>query len=273
MEDQKKLRVCIAGATGWAASELSRAMVETADLELVAAIARKSAGQSLNEVLNLPIKQEIPIFASIEESLTINYDVLIDYTTPAIAEHHVLTALNHGINVVVGTSGLSDQQYENIALLATAKKRAVLAVGNFAISVVLLNKFAELAAQHMPSWEIIDYASDKKVDSPSGSALELANRLGKVNESLLTVPINETKGYPETRGANLNGMQVHAVRLPGFVISLEAIFGMESEKLTIKHEAGTSAKPYVKGALLAVRKVGSFTGLKRGLDQVMDFKL
>lgn len=273
MENKEKLRVCVAGATGWAASALCKEMVVTPDLELVCAVARKSAGQDLNEVLTLNTSNRIPIFATLEETLNIPYDVLIDYTSPTIAEHHIVTAINNGINVVVGTSGLTDEQYEHIATLAIQKNQSVLAVGNFAISVVMMNKFAEIAAKHMPSWEIIDYASNTKVDSPSGSALELANRLGKVNESLITVPITATKGIKETRGANINGMQVHAVRLPGFVISLEAIFGMESEKLTIKHEAGTSAMPYVKGALLAIRKVGSFKGLKRGLDQVMDFNL
>ncbi|KQC01184.1 4-hydroxy-tetrahydrodipicolinate reductase [Pedobacter sp. Hv1] len=269
----EKLKVCVAGATGWAASALCKGIVATPDLELVCAIARKSAGQDLNQVLELNTDNPIPIFATLEETLSIPYDILIDYTSPAIAEHHIVTAINNGINVVVGTSGVTDQQYEQIAALATQQQQSVLAVGNFAISVVLLNKFAEIAAKHMPSWEIIDYASNTKVDSPSGSALELANRLGKVNESVLTVPVAETKGIKETRGADINGMQVHSVRLPGFVISLEAIFGMESEKLTIKHEAGASAQPYVNGALLAIRKVGSFKGLKRGLDQVMDFNL
>lgn len=125
----------------------------------------------------------------------------------------------------------------------------------------------------MPNWEIIDYASDRKVDSPSGSTLELANRLSKVSASNKTIPIADTKGIKETRGADINGMQVHAVRLPGYVIALETIFGMEDEKLIIKHEAGGSAKPYVQGALLAIRKVDTFTGLKRGLDNVMDFNL
>ncbi|MGY0034385.1 dihydrodipicolinate reductase C-terminal domain-containing protein [Pedobacter sp. NJ-S-72] len=135
-----------------------------------------------------------------------------------------------------------------------------------------MNKFAEMAAKYMPRiWEIIDYASDRKIDSPSGSALELANRLSKIKESIKTIAIKDTKGIKETRGADINGTQVHSVRLPGFVISLETIFGLEDEKLTIKHDAGNSAKPYVQGALLAIRKVDTFTGLKRGLDSVMDF--
>ncbi|WP_306349673.1 4-hydroxy-tetrahydrodipicolinate reductase [Flavobacterium sp. '19STA2R22 D10 B1'] len=266
-----KIRVCVAGGTGWAASELCKAIVLTTDIELVSAISRKNAGKNLTEVLDLNTTAFIPVFGTIEEAMTIECDVLLDYTSPLIAKHHILTAIDKKVNVVVGTSGLSDQDYTEIGLIATKKKQSVLAVGNFAISVVLLTKFAEMAAKHMPNWEIIDYADDKKVDAPSGSALELANRLSNVGKPFIKVPIEETKGVKETRGANINGMQVHSVRLPGYVISLESIFGLESEKLTIKHEAGSSAVPYVNGALLAIRKVNTFTGLKRGLDQIMDF--
>ncbi|QNK61267.1 4-hydroxy-tetrahydrodipicolinate reductase [Pedobacter sp. PAMC26386] len=271
MTSNKKIRVCVAGATGWAGSELCRGIVSTKDLELVSAVSRTNANKDLNELLNLSSKQKIPVFGTIEEALTIPCDVLVDYTKPDIAKHQIITAIHKGVNVVVGTSGLSDADYEDIKLIAEQKKQAVLAVGNFAISVVLLNKFAEMAARFMPQWEIIDYASDKKIDSPSGSALELAHRLSKVRESVKTIPIEETKGVKGTRGADINGMQVHAVRLPGFIISLETIFGMTDEKLIIKHEAGGSAKPYVQGALLAIRKVDSFIGLKRGLDNIMDF--
>lgn len=271
MTNKKKIRVCVAGATGWAGSELCKGIVLTDDLELVSAVSRKGAGKNLNDLLNLSDTQDIPVFGTLEEALAIPCDVLVDYTKPDIAKHQVITAINQGVNVVVGTSGLSDADYEEISAVADEQKQAVLAVGNFAISVVLLNKFAEMAAKYMPNWEIIDYASDRKIDSPSGSTLELANRLSKVSASNKTIPIAETKGIKETRGADINGMQVHAVRLPGYVIAVETIFGMEDEKLIIKHEAGGSAKPYVQGALLAIRKVDTFTGLKRGLDNVMDF--
>lgn len=266
----KKLKVCVAGATGWAASELCRELVLTDDLELVSAVSRKNAGGDLKEILNLETDTNIPIFGTIEEALAIPCDVLLDYTAPDIAKHNIFFAINKGVNVVVGTSGLSDSDYEQIETTAVNKKISVLAVGNFAISVVLLNRFAEIAAKYMPHWEIIDYAKNSKIDSPSGSALELANRLSKVGKSIKTVQLKNTKGIKETRGADINGMQVHSVRLPGYVIGLETIFGMDDERLTMKHDAGNSAKPYVGGALLAIRKVNTFTGLKRGLDTVMD---
>jgi 4-hydroxy-tetrahydrodipicolinate reductase len=92
-----------------------------------------------------------------------------------------------------------------------------------------------------------------------------------VQESQLDVPLDSVQGPIETRGARLQGTQVHSVRLPGYVISLDAIFGMPDQKLILRHEAGTSAVPYVEGALLAIRKVRGLQGLHRGLDSVMDF--
>jgi 4-hydroxy-tetrahydrodipicolinate reductase len=120
-------------------------------------------------------------------------------------------------------------------------------------------------------WEIIDYAHSSKIDAPSGTVRELSHRLGRVRESTLDVPIGETQGAQATRGARLNGSRVRAIRLPGHVIGAGVIFGTPDQKPVIRHEAGASSQPYVDGALLAIRKLGSFTGLKRGLDSVMDF--
>lgn len=267
----EKVRLCIAGATGWAGSELSRGVIGNADIELVSAISRKHAGKNLNEVLKLDYKKEIPLFGTVEEALNVKCDVLLDFTSPEIAKHNVLYSLSRGVNVVIGTSGLTDNDYEEIETVAFQYNVSVLAVGNFAISVVLLNKFSEIAAGYIKHWEIIDYADSKKIDAPSGSALELAGRLAKIDKPVSDIPLAAMHGLQASRGADVNGMQVHSVRLPGYVISLECIFGAESEKLIIRHEAGTSALPYVQGALLAIRKVNTFKGLRRGLDKVMDF--
>jgi 4-hydroxy-tetrahydrodipicolinate reductase len=138
------------------------------------------------------------------------------------------------------------------------------------LTVVLLQKFAEMAARYLPTWEIIDYAYEGKPDAPSGTARELAARMARVRRPEQEVPVARTLGQPEARGAELAGSQVHSVRLPGFVLSAEVIFGMPDQKLTLRHDAGSSAKPYVDGALLAIRKVSSLVGVHRGLDAVLD---
>jgi len=211
-----------------------------------------------------------PIYGTVEEALNFPCDVFFEYTKPDVARSNVMTALDRGANVVIGTSGLTDNEYAVIAAVAKSRERGVLAVGNFALTAVLLMKFAEMAAKLIPQWEIIDYASDRKKDAPSGTVRELAARLSRVRPSELTVPLEETQGEAETRGARMGGSQVHAIRLPGYTISAEVIFGMADQTLSIRHDSGTSAEPYVAGALLAIRKAGSFVGLRRGLDSVLD---
>jgi 4-hydroxy-tetrahydrodipicolinate reductase len=133
-----------------------------------------------------------------------------------------------------------------------------------------MQKFAEMAAKWIPQWEIIDFAHDDKIDAPSGTARELATRLARVRPPETTVPVERTVGEREARGATLSGVQVHSLRLPGFVISAEVIFGMPDQTLSIRHDSGASARPYVDGALLAIRRVSNLRGVHRGLDTVLD---
>jgi 4-hydroxy-tetrahydrodipicolinate reductase len=265
-----KLKVCVAGGTGWAGSALARGIAEAEDMELVAAISRRYAGKTLGEAIGVA-GLTAPVFSSVAEALTTNPEIVVEYTKPDMAKSNVLTALQGGAHVVIGTSGLSNDDHAQIDQAAKQANRGVLAVGNFALTVVLLQKFAEMAARYIPHWEILDYAHADKRDAPSGTARELANRLSKIRESRLEVPLEETEGVPETRGARLQGTQVHSVRLPGYTISVDVIFGMPGQKLILRHESGESAEPYVSGALLAIREVSGLVGLHRGLDSVMKF--
>jgi len=263
------IRVCLAGATGWAGSALARSIAQAGDIELVAAVSRTQAKRILGDVLSEP-RLKCPIYATTQEALSRPCDVFVEFTLPEVAKANSIAALQHGAHVVIGTSGLSDADYADIAKVADQRQHGVLAVGNFALTVVLLQKFAEIAAKHIPQWEIIDYASAGKKDTPSGTVRELAARLSSVRASELTVPLDQTQGVVETRGARLNGSQVHSIRLPGYTISAEIIFGLPDQQLTLRHDSGSSAQPYVDGALLAIRKVNSIAGLRRGLDSVLD---
>ena len=264
-----ELKVCLAGATGWAGSELARGIAGAPGLSVVAAVARKHAGRVLGDVLGEP-RLACRIYASAAEALANPCDVFVEYTKPDSAKANILAALGHGAHVVVGTSGLTESDFQEIDGHARRQNRGVLACGNFALTVVLLQKFAETAARLVPQWEIIDYAHDDKVDAPSGTARELALRLSKVRNPELTVPLASTVGPREARGATVSGSQVHSVRLAGYVIGAEIVFGMPDQRLTIRHDSGNSARPYVDGALLAIRKVSTLVGVHRGLDSVLD---
>ena len=238
-------------------------------MTLAAAVSRTHAGRNLGEVLG-DTKISCPIYASAAEALAQGCDVFVEYTKPDQAKANVLAALEHGAHVVIGTSGLTDADYAEIDSAARRQKRGVLAVGNFALTVVLMQTFAEMAAKLIPQWEIIDYAHDGKLDAPSGTARELAARLSRVRKPEPTVPVEQTTGERNARGATLSGAQVHSLRLPGYVIGAEVIFGMPGQRLSLRHDAGGSAKPYVDGALLAIRRVSTLVGLHRGLDRVLE---
>lgn len=263
------LNVCVAGATGWVGGPLCQAIAHSEDLTLVGAVARTAKGHRLGDVLGEP-GLDVKISGSVQEALRTPTDVLVDFTRPEAVKEHTLTAVRSGVHVVVGTSGLTEQDFGEIGPAAAEHRVGVVAAGNFAITAVLLQRFAREAARHVPSWEIIDYASASKPDAPSGTARELAFRLAEIRKPAVTLPVDKTIGPKESRGAELSGSQVHSIRLPSYTISVEVIFGGDDERLTIRHDSGTGAAPYIQGALLAIRKVPGLVGLVRGLDTLLD---
>jgi 4-hydroxy-tetrahydrodipicolinate reductase len=263
-----RIRVCVAGATGWAGGPVTRHILKAQGFQLVGAVARRDAGRDIGEALGLP-EAGITIAPDLDEALAAPADVLIDYTTPATVKARTLRALDRGLRVVIGTSGLAAAEFEEIEQKAVACGLGVIAAGNFSVSAALAKHFALIAARYMPSWEIVDYAQADKVDAPSGTAQELAEALGQIAPSQLAMPIEKTHGRPDARGAGVAGTQVHAVRLPGYVLSFEALFGLPDERLSIRHDAGSGAEPYVGGTILAAQRVMTMTGLVRGLDTLL----
>ncbi|MCI0411377.1 4-hydroxy-tetrahydrodipicolinate reductase [bacterium] len=264
----KHLNVCVGGATGWTGLPLSREILKTKDLSLVGAVSRKRAGENFGEILDQP-NLNLIIQKSVGDALTVPTDVYIDFTSANVVKDHVLTALNKRVHVVVGSSGLTDQDYLEIHEAALQNGVGVVACGNFATSAILLQRFACQAARFLSHWEVIDYAAAGKPDSPSGMARQLAFRLSEIRKPEMERPISSTVGPVESRGATLNDTQIHSIRLPGFVIGLEVLFGEKDERLSIRYDAGASPAPYLAGALIAIRNVGSSTGLIRGIDSFL----
>ncbi|HEY0415668.1 MAG TPA: dihydrodipicolinate reductase C-terminal domain-containing protein, partial [Gaiellaceae bacterium] len=137
------------------------------------------------------------------------------------------------------------------------------------ITAAVLLRAATDAARHLDAWEVVDYASATKPDAPSGTARELAERLGGIRPPAAPVPVDEVLGAPEARGADVAATRVHSVRLPSFVVSTEIVFAAAGERLSIRHDAGETPAPYVAGTLLAIRAVGGRVGLTRGLDRLL----
>ena len=249
------LRVCIAGITGWTGSAIASAVEEADDLELVGGVSRSDPTHH----------------SSVAEALAAApADVLVDFTHASAVKDNVLAALEHGANVVIGSSGLSADDFDAIEARARETSLGVVAAGNFSLSAALLLRSAVEAAKHFDTWEIIDYASAKKTDAPSGTARELAERLAEVREPTIGVPVDEVIGPDGARGATVAGVQVHSVRLPSFVVSTEIVFAASGERLSLRHDADQTPAPYVAGTLLAIRAVPGRVGLTRGLDRLLE---
>jgi 4-hydroxy-tetrahydrodipicolinate reductase len=259
--------VCIAGATGWTGRALVAAVLDAADLELVSAVGRSAAGRDLGEALGGAVL-DVPVLGRVEDALD-GADVLVDYTSEKAVKANTLAAIDAGVGVVVGTSGLTANDYAEIDAAARNRSVGVVASGNFSLTAAMCQAAALLAARHLHHWEVIDYASATKPDVPSGTARELVERLAEIRQPEVDFPIGNLHGPKEARGATLGGAQVHSVRLPGFVVSTEVVFARPGERLVIRHDAGETPEPYVEGTLLAVRKVPDLVGLTRGLDTLL----
>jgi len=263
------IRVIVAGATGWTGSAVARGVLAAEDMQLVGAVSRAAAGKDIGEVLG-GAAAGVTVSASLAEALKTPCDVVVDYTKPHVVKGHALEAVAAGVAVVVGTSGLTADDYAEIEAAAKANGVSVFASGNYSITATLMSKFALMAARFVPDVEVIDYAPGSKADTPSGTGRELAERLSQVRGRSTAKPVSELTGARETRGATIGAVQVHAVRMPGYILSCEALFGMPDERLVVRHDAGSSAAPYVAGTLLAIRRVREQPGLRRGLDQLLD---
>ncbi len=261
------IRVIVAGATGWTGEAVTRGVLDADDMTLVGAVAPRSAGKDIGAVLGRE-DAGITISASVDEALKTQADVLIDYTAPALVKGHALAALAKGVSVIVGTSGLGRADFDELDDAAKLQDVGVVS-GNFSLTAALMQHLALIAAEHVPEFEVLDYCWADKEDVPSGTARELAERLGDVRTPTLGREIETLHGPQETRGAEINGVRVHSMRLSGFTLRCEALFGLSGERLLVAHEAGQSAEPYVYGTLIAARRIGAISGVVRGLDQLL----
>lgn len=263
--------ITLFGGTGRVGRALGSAILAADDLALAAILGKRHAGGDYGTLLGGDALG-IEVVADVDAALATPSDVVIDYTKPDAVKANVLAALSAGRHVVIGTSGLAAADYDEIDAAAQTAGKGVLAAGNFSITATLLRRFALEAARYVDDVEIIDYGPAAKTDVPTGTARELAEMLGAVAGPSSAVPIGQLTGAPATRGASLGAprpVQVHSVRVPSYALSCEAIFGADNERLTIRHDAGASTAPYVAGTLLAARRVGEWTGLKRGLDHLL----
>jgi 4-hydroxy-tetrahydrodipicolinate reductase len=262
------INVCFAGLTGWTGQAITAAILDADDLALTAGVSRSAAGMSLVEVTGRDVTGAVyaTVAAALEDAAV---DVVVDYTSASAVAENVRSAVAAGAHAVIGSSGLTADDYEALDALARDHAVGIIAAGNFSVMAAVLGRAAAMAAEVLDHWEIIDFASAAKADVPSGTARELAEALGAVRRPAGAVPLDGVHGPVEARGADISGTRVHSVRLPSFVVTTEIVFGGAGERLVMRHDPGSDPQPYVDGTLLAIRKVGGVVGVQRGLEPLL----
>jgi len=252
-------RVGVLGAAGRMGREVCRTLEATDDLQLVAAVDPHHAGA---EVAGLHVA---PGVTALTEA---GAQVAVDFTHPSAVMDNARWCLSRGVHVVIGTSGLTPDDFEELATLAEAAEPNAFVAPNFAIGAVLLMRFAEHAARFFDAAEVIELHHDGKADAPSGTALATARRIAAHRKGDRKAPAGD-QAHPGARGADIGGVRVHAVRLPGLLAHQEVLFGAPGEALTLRHDS-TDRSSFMPGVLLAVRAVTRRPGLTVGLEVLLD---
>jgi 4-hydroxy-tetrahydrodipicolinate reductase len=262
------IRVGVVGAAGRMGQIVCRSVAEAADLQLSAAIDRSHVGESIGPIIGHP-ELGVPIADELDRLLEARVEVAVDFTHPDVVMDNVRWCVEHAINLVVGTTGITDRDLDEIrAMLGDEGGEShVIVASNFALGAVLMQRFAAIAARFFPAVEIIELHHDGKADAPSGTALATARALVADRGAEYRGPGAEST--PGVRGGDVEGVRVHSVRLPGLVAHQEVIFGGQGQTLTIRHDS-IDRSSFVPGILLAIRTVATLPGLTVGLEPLLD---
>ncbi len=253
------IKVLVSGALGRMGRTVVAAVKADAELELVGAvdiIAGEVEGVKVETNLDAALKKYSP-------------EVMVDFTRPNVVFQNVMTALENKVSPVVGTTGLSDEAKEKIREAAEKNQTPAFIAPNFALGAVLMMLTAQKIAKYMPDIEIIELHHDKKLDAPSGTAELTAKMISEVRPPHKQGHPEEVERLAHVRGAEVDGIRIHSVRLPGYVAHQEVIFGGLGQTLTIRHDS-TGKDSFMPGVVLACKKVRGLKGLTIGLDKILD---
>lgn len=262
-----KIRVAVIGACGRMGSEVVRTVCGAEDMCLVGACDVVDVGKDISTLIGVDCQQLVvqPDLASIfAES---HADVVVDFAKPFNIAN-VEACVEHGAGVIIGTTGQTEQDLARLDELANKSKSAIMVIPNFAIGAVLMMMFAAQAAKYMPNVEIIELHHDKKLDSPSGTAIKTAQMISESREASGLSWERPLGADDPARGEKHCDINVHSVRLPGLVAHQEVIFGGTGQTLSIRHDS-LDRTSFMPGVLLAIRKCAEGArGFVYGLDKL-----
>ena len=247
------IKIAVCGANGKMGQEVVNAVNGAEDMTLAARIDIKDGE-----------------FATIKDAKdSVEIDVLIDFTQPKSIYENALYCLNNNINIVIGTTGLTDEQIDELKNLSEAAKTGCLIAPNFSTGAVLMMKFAQMASKYFNNAEIIELHHNQKKDAPSGTAVKTALMMSKENPDFTSGNCPEAETIEGARGAaSYNNIHIHSVRMPGYIASQEVIFGASGQILTIRHDS-MNRECYMDGVLRAVRHTYKNKDFVYGLENIL----
>ena len=258
------IEVLVTGAAGRMGGEVIRAITAADGMRVVAAVDPGTAGGAVDDGAGGTIPVSGDLATAVAE---FKPQVMVDFTHPTAVEANVATALAAGVHCVVGTTGVSLSTLE--ALSAAHPRACLFMAPNFAIGAVLLMRFAAQAARYMPHVEVIELHHDRKADAPSGTAMLTAAMIAEARREVPSAPGRDTEIAEGARGALVDGVSVHSIRLPGLVAHQEVIFGGVGQTLTLRHDS-IDRTSFMPGVVLAVREVSRHSGFVVGLEALME---
>lgn len=255
----EQINVTIAGPRGRMGKEAVQLVRDTEHFTLISVIDYKEE-----------IDIDVPVYPDIETCFQNQTPhVLIDLTTPEVGYRHTKTALEYGVRPVVGTTGFSTDELNELKTLAESKSLGCIIAPNFAIGAVLMMKFSQMAAKYFNDVEIIELHHDQKLDAPSGTALKTAEMIMEVRESKQQGHPGEKETHSGARGANVDGMHIHSVRLPGLIAHQQVMLGAEGQTLTIRHDSFNRGS-FMSGVKVSIDTVMKLDTLVYGLENILD---
>ncbi len=274
-EEKKMIPVVVNGAAGKMGKEVIKAIASAEDLTLVGAVDKNPTilGKDIGEIAGCGAL-EVPVLDDLESVLVLATQypiqgVMVDFTHPDSVYDNVRSAIAYGVRPVVGTTGLSPQQIQELADFAEKASTGVLIIPNFSIGIVLMQQAAIQAAQYFDHVEIIELHHNQKADAPSGTAIKTAEMLSELGKKYNPQKVEEKENLTGARGSVCgDNIRIHSVRLPGLIAHQEIIFGAEGQIYTLRHDT-SDRSCYMQGVLLSIRKITELKSLVYGLEKIL----
>lgn len=262
------LKVLVNGALGKMGRETLKAVNNAPELQLVGAVDINAHNQPLSSILgtDCPLVANNDLAAALAE---LKPDIVVDFTRPDVVMSNLRIVLAQGVAAVVGTTGFTDENREELDLLAKTNNTSILIAPNFSVGAILMMKYAAEIVKYMPKAEIIELHHDQKLDAPSGTAVLTAKKMIEARGGYVQQgAAGEKEIIAGARGGEYEGLRIHSVRLPGYVAHQEVIFGGLGETLIIRHDS-ISRESFMPGVVMACKKIKEYIGLVYGLDKIL----